>query len=192
MHDGSKQRWLFERGPGIALLRSKRPGVVLARWLLDPHLLPLCCSVVAVVAYIDICFQLWHAQTDPGHDASRARSDGAESGWAGRDPPPGMGVKPFCGFGYFCQENSTEMVAIAYNDLPVGRGWILHALFSVVFVSTFMRQACYLELEALTTGTPLLSALKSLISDLSLMCIGSREYWLLDSLVRSHILTHPV
>ena len=20
---------------------------------------------------------------------------------------PGMGVKPFCGFGYFCQENST-------------------------------------------------------------------------------------
>ena len=42
------------------------------------------------------------------------------------------------GMGYFCQDNATELVEIAYNDFPLGRGFVVFALFSVVLVSTLV------------------------------------------------------
>ena len=114
MHDGTKQRWLFERCPGIAPASSKRLGAECwpnINFSSFAALLQRCCRC---------CFLLWHAQKPtqvmtPAAIALKAAD--------------GMGVKPFC-FGHFCQETSTALIPIAYHDWPVGRRWVLYALFS--------------------------------------------------------------
>ena len=133
MHEGTKQRWLFERCPGIAPVSSKRLGVEC--WP-NMNFLVFCRFAAALLSLL--FFALACTKTDPGHDASRDR---AESGWACRGAPREMGVKPFC-FDHFCQETSTTLIPIACHDWPVGRGWVLYALFSVVLVSTFVPDLC--------------------------------------------------
>ena len=135
MHDGSKQRWLFERDPGIVLLRSKTPRGCVGQMTFGPTssaaLLQCCCR----------CCLYWHlfltlacANRPMTPAVLEAIEQKAAEPVKALRPDGRKGVKPFCGFGYFYQENSTEMVAIAYHDLPVGLGWILYAPFSVVSI----------------------------------------------------------